>query len=774
MMRAAILVIFVQLAIGFSLPTEDYAAHILEHVRPKASETIQQQAAMEVIARIVPQQQAQQFRVRIDSSMERNSFHVFKGEEATDPSVVQITASSGVAATKAFYHYLRYWCRVLVAWEGTQLNLPLELPSVNVSITAPSSIVYYQNVCTWSYSFTWWSWPQWRKHIDWMALQGITLSLAPFQEDLWTEVFLAYDLTRAQIDDHLAGPGFFAWQRMGNIRGWGGPLTASFSNFAHTLQVRVVSEMRRLGMAVALPAFAGHLPVQFRALYPNVTFANVSVWNNFPPQYASPLFVDPTESLFAEIGAHFLQRAIATYGTDHVYFSDPFNEINPALPSGRYLSSVADAIYSAMTQVDPDAIWLLQGWMFVKNPFWSDRAIRAFLSAVPLGRMLVLDLQSEQYPQYVRTASYAGQPFIWCMLSNFGGTLGMLGSVENVHRGIREARSNASYTLLGTGITPEGINQNYALYEFALEMGWNAELDSTEQWFSEYSQARYGNASEVALEKAQQAWNIFRSTVYSFEGLELMRGKYTFNRRPSSKIKPWVWYNVSTFNQGVELLLSFAEESPCNDLCQYDIVDVTRQCLQNTADALYLTLMDNFKRRDLSNFRQHSTLFLQLLIDLDQLLLTNEHFLLGPWLESAKTLSETSLERHKYEYNARIQITLWGPQGQIVDYANKQWAGMVQDFFHARWRVFLAELDQALVWNGTINDLKIREKIFRTVELPFVSDRKRYTTRSLGDSVRTARSLYERWTKGVPPLKGLPLNATRRKSDKQRRNKWFY
>nr|XP_040233745.2 alpha-N-acetylglucosaminidase [Anopheles coluzzii] len=771
-MKAAILVmlVFQLLAKGIAQQKEDYAAHILEHVRPQVSEVIQQQAALEVIARLLPQQQAEQFRVTIDSSMERNSFSLFKGEEVSDPSEVQITASSGVAATKAFYHYLRYWCRVLVAWEGSQLNLPAVLPPVNVTIQAPSSIIYYQNVCTWSYSFTWWSWPQWRRHIDWMALQGITLSLAPFQEDLWTQVFLEYNLTHAQIDDHLSGPGFFAWQRMGNIRGWGGPLTPSFTQFAHTLQVRVVGEMRRLGMAVALPAFAGHLPVQFRTLYPNVSFANVSVWNNFPPQYASPLFLDPTEPLFAAIGSRFLQLTIQTYGTDHVYFSDPFNEIDPALPSGKYLSSVSEAIYSTMVQVDPDAIWLLQGWMFVKNPFWSDRAIKSFLSAVPLGRMLVLDLQSEQYPQYGRTASYAGQPFIWCMLSNFGGTLGMLGSVGNVFRGIRETRDNSTYTLLGTGITPEGINQNYALYEFALEMGWNAELDSAEQWFSEYAVARYGNDSD---ERAQQAWNIFLRTVYAFEGLELMRGKYTFNRRPSSKIRPWTWYDVHTFNQGLELLLSFAEEAPCNQLCQYDLVDATRQCLQHTADALYLTLMDSFKKRDLTSFRLHSSLFLQLLSDLDVLLRTNEHFLLGPWLESAKAHAATTLERRKYEYNARIQITLWGPQGQIVDYANKQWAGMVQDFFLPRWRVFLGELDQALATNGTINDLKIRDKIFRTVELPFVSDSKHYATQPSGDTVRTARTLYERWTNDVPPLKPLPGSPGARRKPEKRRNKWY-
>lgn len=47
--------------------------------------------------------------------------------------------------------------------------------------------------------------------------------------------------------------------------------------------------------------------------------------------------------------------------------------------------------------------------------------------------MIILDLQSEQFPQYKRLKSYFGQPFIWCMLHNFGGTLGMFGSSEIIN-----------------------------------------------------------------------------------------------------------------------------------------------------------------------------------------------------------------------------------------------------------------------------------------------------------------------------------------------------
>lgn len=48
--------------------------------------------------------------------------------------------------------------------------------------------------------------------------------------------------------------------------------------------------------------------------------------------------------------------------------------------------------------------------------------------------MLVLDLQSEQFPQYDKLDSFFGQPFIWCMLHNFGGNLGMFGSLDTINK----------------------------------------------------------------------------------------------------------------------------------------------------------------------------------------------------------------------------------------------------------------------------------------------------------------------------------------------------
>lgn len=63
------------------------------------------------------------------------------------------------------------------------------------------------------------------------------------------------------------------------MRGWGGPLTEAFKKSSSLLQKRVIEAQRDLGMAVALPAFAGHVPVAVARLFPNATFTPATKWN---------------------------------------------------------------------------------------------------------------------------------------------------------------------------------------------------------------------------------------------------------------------------------------------------------------------------------------------------------------------------------------------------------------------------------------------------------------------------------------------------------------
>ena len=56
---------------------------------------------------------------------------------------------------------------------------------------------------------------------------------------------------------------------------------------------------------------------------------------------------------------------------------------------------------------------------------------------------------------------------------------------------------------------------------------------------------------------------------------------------------------------------------------------------------------------------------MELFTDLETILASDEHFLLGRWLEKAKSLATNETESKLYEFNARNQLTLWGPDGNV-------------------------------------------------------------------------------------------------------------
>lgn len=68
------------------------------------------------------------------------------------------------------------------------------------------------NICTVSYSYLWWGWNDWMKHIDWMALNGFNLVLAPYaQEAIWFRVYTDFGMTKEDIDEYFTGPALLPW-----------------------------------------------------------------------------------------------------------------------------------------------------------------------------------------------------------------------------------------------------------------------------------------------------------------------------------------------------------------------------------------------------------------------------------------------------------------------------------------------------------------------------------------------------------------------------------
>lgn len=83
---------------------------------------------------------------------------------------------------------------------------------------------------------------------------------------------------------------------------------------------------------------------------------------------------------------------------------------------------------------------------------------------------------------------------------------------------------------------------------------------------------------------------------------------------------------------------------------RYDLVDLTRQCLSKLANEVYLDAMSSYQKKDSYGLNAHARKFLEIIVDIDTLLAADDNFLLGPWLESAKSLAITEKERQQVCY----------------------------------------------------------------------------------------------------------------------------
>ena len=70
-------------------------------------------------------------------------------------------------------------------------DIPTNLPGgINFTLTTADKFRYMDNVCTFGYTYVFWNWTRWERHIDWMALNGINLPLAFIgQEAIWERVW---------------------------------------------------------------------------------------------------------------------------------------------------------------------------------------------------------------------------------------------------------------------------------------------------------------------------------------------------------------------------------------------------------------------------------------------------------------------------------------------------------------------------------------------------------------------------------------------------------
>ena len=664
----------------------------------------------------------------------------------TEDGKVVLEGNNGVSVASALNHYLKENCGWHLSWCGKQEVLPqtLPLPTDKVMKVSPYKYRYYLNYCTFNYSMSWWDFDRWQKEIDFMALNGINMPLAlTGQNSVWQRVYRKLGFTDEELETFFSGPAYFNWFWMGNLDGWGGPLPQSFMDDHEQLQKKILTAERTLGMTPVLPAFTGHVPPTFEKKFPDAKVRKTE-WVNFP----EVSILDPEEELFTEIGKMFIQEQTELYGTDHFYSADTFNENTPPTNDSTYLAQMSAKVYSAMQDVDPDAVWVMQGWLFYhERDFWGEPEIKALLGAIPDDRMIILDLWSERHPVWKRTNAYYGKPWIWCMLHNFGQNINMSGNATSVANDPANALVDPNAgNMSGIGLTMEGIGQNPMVYALMLENVWRDKPIDNDEFIKSYLTQRYGSCPE----NAYKAWQIIMASAYENTvnngGQEsIITGRPNFKVNPGGTTNTKAHYHKADLIKAWQLLISCTEELGASDGFRYDLVDVTRQVLADYASILQQNVASMYLSCDLTGFKTTSDEFLDLIDDMDKLLGTRSEFLLGKWLSDARSIGHTQQEKDIYEHNARNQITLWGNKDcRIRDYACKHWNGMMSGFYKPRWERFFDTVSAA-IRQGVEYDEKSFVEASKEWEWEWTLGHEEYPDEPEGSEVEECCRIWEKY-----------------------------
>lgn len=612
-------------------------------------------------------------------------------ETSVEKGRLTVKGSSGVALCRGYYDFVKSQGAGISSWSGMRNALPSRLADQPVRrVVSPVPHHYYFNVVTYGYTMPYWDWARWEQEIDWMALHGIDMPLALVaNEAISARVWKKLGLTDDEINAYFVGPAHLPWMRMGNISGLDSPLPEAWHDSQVELQHKILGRMRALGMKPVCPAFAGFLPEAIKRIYPEAKLTETH-WGGAFKNW----MLDPEEELFGRIGQMFIEEWEAEFGKGEYYLADSFNEMEiPFPPKGtpeRYslLASYGNKVYGAIKAANPDAVWVMQGWMFgYQRNIWDYETLAALVSKVPDDKMLLLDLAADYSMIYWGNGAnwefykgFYGKPWVYSVIPNMGGKTGLTGVLDFYANGHLAALDSPNRgQLAAIGMAPEGIENNEVIYELLSDAGWSSDSIDIRRWLHDYSVNRYGNCPAAV----DSAWNGLLRSVY---GTFTDHPRYSWQFRPGTVSKGSMNANED-FYRGIEHFAAAEGLDSCA-LYRTDLVEFAAQYLGGKAEILAQAIDRAYLHGRQEEALELEKRFTEVMLGMDRLLESHPVLRLERWLDFARHSGTTDSLSDYYEKNARRIVTIWGPP--VDDYSARIWSGLIRDYYLPRWQHYFA------------------------------------------------------------------------------------
>ncbi|KRV50475.1 alpha-N-acetylglucosaminidase [Wenjunlia vitaminophila] len=636
---------------------------------------------------------------------------------------IEVRGTSPTTLLTGVHWYLKYVCRAQVSWTNDQLDLPDTLPAVGQTLRQRTTVPhrFALNDTNDGYTRPYGDWSHWERLIDVLALHGCNEVLViAGMEAVYHRALMEFGYSDAEARAWIPAPTHQPWWLLQNLSGYGGPISEELLATRIELGQRIAERLRALEMEPVFPGYFGQVPEGFVDRNPGARVVPQGTWQGF----RRPDWQDPRTAVFGEFAASFYRHQRDLFGSARYFKMDLLHE--GGTPGDVPVGDAARGVERALRAAHPQSTWVILGWQ--NNPR------RQLLDAIDKQQMLIVDGLSDRYDAEAdRDVDWGGTPYAFGTIPNYGGrtTLG-----ARTHRWLDRYfawRDKPGSALVGTAYLPEAVDRDPAAFEFFSELAWRDEPMDAEQWFAEYADLRYGDRDG----HARKAWSALHLSAYQHSARQrsdphdsLFQARPSLTANSAAVFAPQtLTYDPSVLDTALDELLRVRPELRERDSYRQDLVDVARQALANRSRQLLPVLRTAYARKDLETFRDITELWLRLMRLSDELAGTHRHFLLGPWLADAQRMASSASESAELERTARVLVTTWGHRaaadaGDLAEYANREWHGLISDFYLPRWQRYFTELEDALVEGRAPRSID-----WYAMEEPWTRDRTPYPQR---------------------------------------------
>ena len=650
-----------------------------------------------MVGRVLGEQWRKSFRFEMRNSLEDGK-DVFEIKDGADSTIV-IRGNSGLAMASGFNYYLKNYVNVdYNPLFGSNVNLD-ELKPVGNKVVREAQFAnrYALNFCTYSYTMSFWNWDEYEEFLDWCAMNGINLVLDIVgQEEVLRQTLKEFHYTDEEIKDYICGPAYFAWFYMQNLYSVGGPLPDAWFEQRTELGRRIHDRMQTYGISPVIQGFAGQVPETFAEKNEGAVLIATGNWSGFTrPTMIKTYLTDADKAnnkvnYFPDVAETFYEKQKNVFGdVSHYYATDPFHEGGNT--GGLDTAAIFSEAQKEMLKSDKDAIWVMQQW--------QGNLDATKMSQLDKSKTLPLVLHADMKPGEKDDFERWETPWVYCMLHDFGGRMGLDGEVPVIAVDPIDTFHNTNY-MAGIGITAEALENSPVVYELMFDTNWSKDPIDYYAWLKKYGERRAGGESKSLW----KAWKILLKTAYADKGITYQGAAETvINARPADSFtaaSSWghstILYDKAEVDQALLLLAENYEAFQASPAFQYDLADVAEQVLCNAAVEYHRLMVQAKNERNLKEFEKLSTDFLELIELSDEILSTTDEFMLGTWVEASRKMITDADDWTKdlFEFNARALVTTWAGErpcgsGGLKDYSNRKWAGLTDSFYKERWAIWI-------------------------------------------------------------------------------------